>query len=122
VSGAEVVEGGVDPHLVKGAEDDAGLVDVLEDRGSGDLDGQVMADDSVTVELGGYPRSVSGDEWAGRGVVRPRASRLSLVLDQRWLRVGYMMCDGVFQQTGCGRSFFLGRPRRGRVGSDLAGS
>jgi hypothetical protein len=31
------------------------------------------------------------------------------------------MCDGVFRQMGCGRSFFLGRPLGG-VGSDLAGS
>ena len=33
-----------------------------------------------------------------------------------------MMCDGVFRQMWCGRSFFLGRPRQGRVGSSLAGS
>ena len=33
-----------------------------------------------------------------RDGVCPRTPRLTSVLDPGWLRVGYMMCDGVFRQ------------------------
>ena len=68
---------------------------------------------------GGRP---CGGAWARlRDGVCPRTPSLTSVLDPGWLRVGYMMCDGVFQQMVWRplilSGLFPGRGRQERVGS-----
>jgi hypothetical protein len=55
-------------------------------------------------------------------MVCPRTPWLTLALGPGWLRVGGMMCDGVFGQMVLRPLILSGPFPPGRVGSSLAGS